>query len=107
MEISGSAIFPGVVMGLLWGCKLWSISLHIIYISQRLYSYTIHTYIPKWVKEGEKMKGKTFEEFQNETRVCFDCRKSFKVSDMVMNIDSHYHCSKCADKFYTVNWIKI
>jgi len=42
-------------MGLLWGCKLWSISLHIIYISQRLYRYKIHTYIPKRVKEGEKM----------------------------------------------------
>jgi hypothetical protein len=52
------------------------------------------------------MKGKTFEEFQKETRICFDCQKPFKVSDLVMNIDSYYHCHKCTDKFYNVNWIK-
>jgi hypothetical protein len=78
-----------------------------IHITKIIYSYDtyIHTHMGK---KGEKeMKGKTFEEFQNEVRECFDCQKSFKVSDLVMNIDSHYHCRKCADKFYTVNWIKI
>ena len=68
-------------MGLLWGCKLWSISLHIIYISQRLYSYTIHTYIPKRVKEGEK-------EMANKKA----------VQNLVSLINEKYHFVDCIDK---------
>lgn len=72
------------------------------YIPARAIYYTTQT-----GRSKQRMKTKTFEEFQEETRVCFDCRKPFKVKDLVMNIDIHYHCKNCADKFYNVKWVKL
>lgn len=49
-----------------------------------------------------------FKEFQEKAqRKCFDCQKTFKVKDLVLNIDHHYHCKICADKFYNVKWITV
>jgi hypothetical protein len=53
------------------------------------------------------MKTKTYDEFKEEKRQCFDCLRWFKVKNMVMNIDSHYHCIACAEKFYNVKWVTL
>ena len=52
-------------------------------------------------------KTKPYEEFEKESRKCFDCQKSFTVKELVKNIDVHYHCKDCVDKFYNVKWIKL
>ena len=38
-------------------------------------------------------------EWENLYRKCFDCHKSFKIKNLVCNIDNHYHCVKCSKKY--------
>ena len=49
--------------------------------------------------EGKPWKAKTWEDFCEEKRQCWDCKKFFKVKNMVMNIDYHYHCKECAKQY--------
>jgi tRNA(Ile2) C34 agmatinyltransferase TiaS len=43
------------------------------------------------------------EEWENYYRKCHDCGKSYKVKNLVCNIDTHYHCKKCAEKYDAPN----
>ena len=44
--------------------------------------------------------------FPNQYRKCFDCRKLFKVKNLVCNIDYHYHCKKCSEKYESFLLVK-
>jgi hypothetical protein len=45
----------------------------------------------------------TWEQFMEERRPCWDCRKTFKVKNLIWNMGNHCYCKTCAMKHSDYN----